>query len=130
MARKKNVKGPKLERDRKIQKLTRMIESKERELTLVERRLEHAKDRVSKGELSKGDFQRLNIEIGRERKAVRGAITKLERSRLNRERALKERHLAKEERERKREDRRQERTEERERRREERKATGKDEEGD
>ena len=114
--------SPVVERDRKIKKLTKMIRSKEREMDLIEARAERAKAQVSRGDMSKGDFQRLNIELARDRKAVRGAITRLERSRLNRERKLKENALKKEEKAKEREERRRERALERESRREERKA--------
>ena len=107
-------------RDRKIQKLTRMIKAKERELDLVERKMERAKKQVSDGDMSKGDYRRHHIQLSRDRKAVRGAITRLERSRLNRERKLKDRALEKQDKARERQDRREARAKERELRREER----------
>ena len=79
-----------IERDRKIAKLTRMIKGKERDVELLDRRLAVAKGRVASGDISKGEFQRFNIDITRRRKGVRSTVTKLERQRLNRERALKE----------------------------------------
>jgi hypothetical protein len=116
-------------RDRKIQKLTRMIKAKERELDLVERKMERAKSQVSDGDMSKGDYRRLHIQLSRDRKAVRGAITRLERSRLNRERRLKDKASEKEEKTRERQERREARAMERELRREER-ATKKGKKGD
>lgn len=122
MAQQHKEKASVVERDRKIKKLTKMIRSKEREMELIETRTERAKAQVARGDMSKGDYQRLNIELARDRKAVRGAITRLEKSRLNRERKLKETALRKEERAKEREERKRERALERERRREERKA--------
>jgi hypothetical protein len=118
MARSDKVKGPKLDRDRKIKKLTKMIKSKERELELVEVKGERARLQVSKGDMSKGDYRRLNIALTRDRKAVRGAITRLEKVRLNRERKLKEKALELEEKLKDRTERRKKRAEERERKRE------------
>jgi hypothetical protein len=91
-----------------------MIHSKERELELLERKVEHAKSQVSSGEMSKGDYRRLHIDLTRDRKAVRGAITRLERSRLNRERRIRDKAALKEERERERQERREKRARERE----------------
>jgi hypothetical protein len=107
-----------IEKDRKIQKLTKMIGAKERELDIVEMKADRAKGQVAAGDLSKGDYQRLNIELSRDRKAIRGAITRLERSRLKRERMLKEKEAAREEKAREREERRAERARERELKRE------------
>ena len=100
-----------IERDRKIAKLTRMIKGKERNVELLNRRLEVARGRVAGGEMSKGEFQRLNIEITRRRKGVRSTVTKLERQRLNRERAIKEKAEENAEKDEEREQRRKEREE-------------------
>ncbi len=105
-----------IERDRKIAKLTRMIKGKERDAELLDRRLAVARGRVAGGEMSKGEFQRLNIEITRRRKGVRSTVTKLERQRLNRERALKEKAEERAEKEEERERRRKEREERRQER--------------
>jgi len=111
--------GAIIERDKKIQKLGKMMQSKERDLDLLGRRLEIARNRVASGEISKGEFQRLHIEINRKRKGLRGTITRYERQRLNRERALKEKQEEKEEKQKEREQRRKEKEERRlERRRE------------
>jgi len=107
-----------VDRDRKIKKLTKMIRAKEKELSVIETRAEKAKAQVAGGSMSKGDYQRLNITLTRDRKAVRGAITRLEKSRLNRERKLKEKQLEKEERDKKREERRQQRALDKEQRKE------------
>ena len=120
MARTGKEKGPSIDRDRKIVKLSKMIKAKERELAFVERKLDDAKTKVSVGTLSKGDYRRIHIDLVRERKAVRGAITRLERSRLNRERRLKDRSAEKEAKEQERQERREQRAKEREMRREER----------
>ena len=111
-----------IERDRKIRKLTKMIKAKEKEMEVIELKQERAKTQVSKGDISKGDYQRLSIELSRERKALRGAITRLERGRLNRERKIKERALDREQKERERQQRREQRALERERRKEEKEA--------
>jgi hypothetical protein len=105
------IAGSLIERDRKVQKLTRMIKGKERDVELLDRRLAVAKARVANGETNKGEFQRLNIDIMRRRKGVRSTITKLERQRLNRERALKEKAEEKEEKLEEKEERRKEREE-------------------
>lgn len=120
-----------IERDRKIKKLTKMIKAKEREMDLIEAKADKAKAQVAGGGMSKGDYQRLNIELARDRKAVRGAITRLEKSRLNRERKLKEDHLKKEEKAQSRAERQEKRAMERQRRKEEKaaKVTG-SEDGD
>jgi len=102
-----------IERDRKIAKLTRMIKGKERDVELLDRRLAVARGRVAGGEMSKGEFQRLNIEITRRRKGVRSTVTKLERGRLNRERALKEKAEQRAEKQEEREQRRKDREERR-----------------
>jgi hypothetical protein len=103
-----------IERDRKIAKLTRMIKGKERDVELLDRRLAVAKGRVASGDISKGEFQRFNIDITRRRKGVRSTVTKLERQRLNRERALKEKAEERAEKEEEREERRKERAEKKE----------------
>ena len=111
--------GAFIERDKKIQKLGKMIQAKERDLGLLDRRGEIAKNRVASGEISKGEFQRMHIEINRKRKGLRSTITRFERQRLNRERALKEKQEEKEEKELEREKKRKEREEQKaERRRE------------
>ena len=102
-----------IERDRKIAKLTRMIKGKERDVELLERRLAVARGRVASGDMSKGEFQRLNIDITRRRKGVRSTVTKLERGRLNRERALKEKAEQRAEKQEEREQRRKDREERR-----------------
>jgi SMC interacting uncharacterized protein involved in chromosome segregation len=112
-----------MERDGKIKKLTKMIKAKERELDLIEGKADRAKIQVAKSDMSKGDYQRLNIELARDRKAVRGAITRLEKSRLNRERKLKENQLKLEEKVRQRKERREQRVAEKERRKEEKAAS-------
>ncbi len=116
MAQSDKDKGQGIDRDRKIKKLTKMIKTKEKELSIIEAKAERAKSQVASGSMSKGDYQRLNITLTRDRKAVRGAITRLEKGRLNRERKLKEKQLDKEERDRKREERRQQRALEKEQR--------------
>ena len=123
MARSDKDKVYVIERDRKIKKLTKMIKSKEKDLDVIEAKAERGKAQVAKGDISKGDYQRHNIELARDRKAVRGAITRLEKSRLNRDRKLKEIQTTKEEKDRDREDRREHRALEKERRKEEK--TGK-----
>ena len=121
-------KAARTDRDRKVQKLTKMIKAKERELDAVELKLERAKDQIARGELSKGEYQRLHIEFGRDRKAIRSAMTKIERVRLNRERRLKEKVLEKEEKEKERIERREERARLREEKRQGKDSTsGKDE---
>jgi len=112
-----------VDRDRKIKKLTKMIKAKEKELSIIEAKAEKAKTQVAAGSMSKGDYQRLNITLTRDRKAVRGAITRMEKGRLNRERKLKEKQLEKEERDRKREERRQQRALEKEQKKEEKGAS-------
>jgi hypothetical protein len=113
-------KAPSVVRDRKIHKLTKMIKSKERELDLVLMKMERAKHQVSDGDISKGDYRRVHIQLSRDRKAIRGAITRLERSRLNRERRLKEKVLEMEDKAKERQERREARQRDRELRREER----------
>jgi hypothetical protein len=119
MAKSHKDKGFHVERDRKIKKLTKMIKAKDRELDLLEVKADRAKIQVSRGDMSKGDYQRLNIELARDRKAIRGAITRLEKSRLNRERKVKELLLKKEEKAQERIDRREKRALDKERRMEE-----------
>lgn len=119
MAKSDKDKHPHIERDRKIKKLTKMIKAKEREIELIEVKAERAKAQVAKGEISKGDYQRNNIDLARDRKAVRGAITRLEKSRLNRERKLKEEFLKKEEKAQEKAERQEKRALEKERRKEE-----------
>lgn len=109
MARQSMKKVSVIERDRKIKKLTKMIKAKERELDIIEAKAERAKAQVASGDISKGDYQRLNITMSRNRKAVRGAITRIEGTRLNRERKLKQVAIDKKEKE----DIRKERQEER-----------------
>ena len=114
-----------IEHDRKIAKLTRMIKGKERDVELLDRRLAVARGRVASGDMNKGEFQRLNIDITRRRKGVRSTVTKLERQRLNRERALKEKAEQRAEKQEEREQRRKDREERRQARLLEKKA-GKD----
>jgi hypothetical protein len=119
-----------IDRDRKIKKLTKMIKAKEREMDLIEAKADKAKAQVARGDMSKGDYQRLNIELARERKAVRGAITRYERGRLNRERKLKDDQLKKEEKAKERAERQEKRALEKQRRKDEKasKGTGSDDE--
>jgi hypothetical protein len=124
MARSDKEKGSSIYRDRKIQKLGKMIKAKERELELVEIKIERAKGQVSKGDMSKGDYQRLHIQLSRNRKAVNAAITKLRRTRVNREHRLKEKAAQMEEREKERRERREDRALKRQLKREEK--AGKD----
>jgi len=119
MAQSDKDKSHHIERDRKIKKLTKMIKAKEREIDLIEAKADRAKAQVAKGEMSKGDYQRHNIDLARDRKAVRGAITRLEKSRLNRERKMKEDHVKKEEKAQDKADRLEKRALEKERRKEE-----------
>ncbi|UCC94060.1 MAG: hypothetical protein JSW25_05210 [Thermoplasmata archaeon] len=130
MAKPDKDKGYAVERDRKIKKLTKMIKGKERELDVIEAKSDKAKAQVARGDMSKGDYQRLNIELARDRKAVRGAITRLEKSRLNRERKIKENQLKKEEKAKEREERREKRAEEKARKAEERAAKKAGSDGD
>jgi hypothetical protein len=120
MARSDKDKTVSVERDRKFKKLTKMIKAKEREMSIIEAKEERAKAQVAKGEMSKGDYRRLHVDLARDRKAVRGAITRLEKSRLNRERKLRENLVKKEEKAKEREERRMKRAAEKERRKEER----------
>ena len=122
MAQSDKDKHPHIERDRKIKKLTKMIKAKEREIDLIETKADRAKAQVAKGDLSKGDYQRHNIELARDRKAVRGAITRLEKSRLNRERKLKEDIISKEEKAKEKAERQEKRVLDKERRKEEKAA--------
>ncbi len=117
-----------IEKDRKIHKITKMIKAKERELDIVEMKAEKARGQVAAGDLSKGDYQRMKVELGRDRKSIRGTITRLERSRLKRERLLKEKETAKEEKAREREERRAEKAREKELKKEA-KASKSDEDG-
>jgi hypothetical protein len=125
MARSDKEKTVSVERDRKFKKLTKMIKAKEREMGIIEAKDEKAKAQVAKGDMSKGDYRRLHVELARNRKAVRGAITRLEKSRLNRERKLREALVKKEEKAKEREERREKRAVEKERKKEE-KAADKD----
>jgi len=121
-------KAARTDKDRKVQKVTKMIRAKERELETVELKLERAKDQVARGELSKGDYRRIHIELGRDRKAIRSAITKFERIRLNRERRLKEKLVENEEKAKERMERREERARLREEKKQVKDSTaGKDE---
>jgi uncharacterized Zn finger protein len=120
MARHSKDKVSIIERDRKIKKLTKMIKAKEKEMDVIEAKSDKAKAQVAASVMSKGDYQRLNINLSRDRKAVRGAITRLEKSRLNRERKLKQAAADKEEKEQKRLERRKERAREKELKKEER----------
>ncbi len=101
-----------IEKDKKIKKLNRMILAKERELDKVELKLEKAKQQVARGDISKGDYQRLKTEFSRDRRTIRGAITRTERTRLNRERSLKEKAIEKEEKAQERQERREEKARE------------------
>jgi hypothetical protein len=124
MAHSDKEKPASMDRDRKIKKLTKMIKAKEKEMDIIDTKDERAKAQVARGDMSKGDYRRLHVELARDRKAVRGAITRLEKSRLNRERKIREDALKKEEKAKEREERRAKRAAEKERRKEE-KAAGK-----
>ncbi len=101
-----------IEKDKKIKKMNRMILAKERELDKVELKSDIAKAQVAKGEMSKGEYQRMKTGLSRDRKAIRGAITRIERTRLSRERQLKEKAAEKEEKARERHERREEKARE------------------
>lgn len=118
MARAAKDMGALVERDKKFQKLTKMIKAREKDVEMLDRRMAAAKDKAARGDISKGEFQRQNIELMRRRKGLRGTITRLERSRLNRERMLKEKQREREEKEQEKEQRRLEREELRKQRRE------------
>ncbi len=130
MARAERDVGALTERDKKFQKLTKMIKAREKDVEMLDRRMAAAREKAGRGDISKGEFQRQNIELMRRRKGLRGTITRLERSRLNRERMLKDKQREREEKESEKEQRRIEREERRKERREERgkqKGKGKDE---
>lgn len=115
-----------IEKDKKIKRLNRMILAKERELDKVELKNEHAKAQVARGDMSKGEYQRFKTGLSRDRKSIRGAITKYERTRLNRERRLKEKAVEKEEKALERKERREEKAREKALKKEEKAASKSD----
>ncbi len=119
-----------VEKDKKIKKLNRMILAKERELDKVELKSDIAKAQVAKGAMSKGEYQRLKTGLSRDRKAIRGAITRIERTRLNRERSLKEKAREKEEKAQERQERREEKAREKALRKEAKSASTSDDDKD
>ncbi|MGQ9583056.1 MAG: hypothetical protein ACUVV6_06030 [Thermoplasmatota archaeon] len=106
--------------ERKIRKLTEMIEKAREEVGELEERLRRAKERCHEGRLSKADYAKAKMELSNLIRGQRARIVRLEKARLNLERMMKEKREEEElEMERRRElraERRREREKERRRR--------------
>ncbi|MEM2976681.1 MAG: hypothetical protein QXW06_03385, partial [Thermoplasmata archaeon] len=103
--------------ERKIRKLTEMIEEAKKEVLELEGRLERAKKRCDEGEITKADFSKARMELSNRIRGQRSRIVRLEKARLNLERKMREEAEEKEAEARKREELRAERRREREKER-------------
>jgi chromosome segregation ATPase len=100
--------------NRKIRKLTDMIEEAKKEVKELEDKLEKAKHRLDKGEIIKADFTKARMQLSERIKGKRTMIARWEKARLNEERRLKEKKEDEEEEVEKRHELRSERRRERE----------------
>jgi len=114
--------------NRKIRKLTEMIEEAKKEVKELEHRLGAAKDKLDRGAISNADFTKARMQLSERIKGKRSAITRWEKARLNEERRLREKKEEEEEEVEKRHELRAERRHEREKEKRRRARTGEAEE--
>jgi hypothetical protein len=99
--------------NRKIRKLTEMIEGAKKEVGELEHKLKEAKEKVDKGRISKADFTKARMHLSESIRGKRTLIARWEKARLNEERRLREKKEDEEEESEKREELRTERRRER-----------------
>ena len=76
--------------NRKIRKLTEMIEEAKKEVKALELRLNSAKDKLDNGDINKADFAKARMQLSERIKGKRTMIARWEKARLNEERRLKD----------------------------------------
>jgi len=112
--------------NRKIRKLTDMIEEAKKEVKDLEHRLNSAKAKLDKGDINKADFAKARMQLSERIKGKRTMIARWEKARLNEERRLKEKKEEEEEEVEKRHELRSERRREREKERHRHSKSGED----
>jgi len=115
--------------NRKIRKLTDMIEEAKKEVKGLEDKLEEAKGKLDEGKINKADFTKARMQLSERIKGKRAMIARWEKARLNEERRLKEKKEEEEEEDEKRDELRLERKRERQKEKRRRSKSG-DEEGE
>jgi len=114
--------------NRKIRKLTDMIEEAIKEVDGLEKKLKSAKEKLDAGDINKADFTKARMQLSERIKGKRSMIARWEKARLNEERRLKEKKEEKEEEVEKRHELRAERKREREKEKRRRSKSGDEEE--
>jgi hypothetical protein len=114
--------------NRKIRKLTGMIEDAKKEVVDLEHKLEAAKKKLDKGEIIKADFTKARMQLSERIKGKRTMIARWEKARLNEEHRLREKKEDEEEEKEKHHELRAERRREREKEKRRRARTGEPEE--
>jgi len=112
--------------NRKIRKLTDMIEEGKKEVKELEHRLTSAKVKLDKGDINKADFTKARMQLSERIKGKRTMMARWEKARLNEERRLKEKKEEEEEEVEKRHELRSERRREREKERHRHSKSGED----
>jgi len=100
--------------NRKIRKLTDMIENGKKDVEELEERLRKAKEKADKGHIDKAQFTKARLQLSEGIRGKRTMIARWEKARLNEERKLREAKEEEEEEKTKRKELRAERRRERE----------------
>jgi hypothetical protein len=110
--------------NRKIRKLTDMIEEAGKEVKDLEHKLNSAKLKLDKGDISKADFTKARMQLSERIKGKHAMMARWEKARLNEERRLREKKEDEEEEVEKRHELRAERHREREKEKRRRSKSG------
>jgi hypothetical protein len=100
--------------NRKIRKLTDMIDAGKKDVGSLERKLALAKDKCDDGQINKAEFTKVRIQLSEGIRGKRTMIARWEKARLNEERRLRKKKEEEEEEHKKKEEMRAERRRERE----------------
>jgi len=79
--------------DRKIRKLTEMIDDSKKEVKELEEKLTRCKRRCDRGEITKAEFTMARMDISDRIRGKHGSIVRYEKARLNAERLLKDKKV-------------------------------------
>ncbi|MBM4250106.1 MAG: hypothetical protein FJ149_11930 [Euryarchaeota archaeon] len=83
--------------NRKIRKLTEMIEGAKKEARELEDKLEAAKAKLDAGRINKAEFSKVRMQLSESIKGKRTVVARWEKARLNEERRLKDKREEEEE---------------------------------
>jgi hypothetical protein len=83
--------------DRKIRKLSEMIDDAKKAVEELEEKLEKARTRCDLGEITKAEYTKARMDISDRIRGKRGSIVRYEKARLNAERLVKDKKLEEEE---------------------------------